>query len=131
MEGSAKIGACAACEFWQVEAPPGWQSSYTGEKPDLYDWRLHARENWEKGKIVNWRALAGYCRFYPNPMSCKGDHGCGHFTSAMFNHPSTELRQFFEREIPDVLQREVTELKRQLKRCREISAGRLKRIKAK
>jgi hypothetical protein len=114
-------GHCLNCTHFLFDTPADWKRSYEGQLFHQWNAISHIRQTQ--------RYVDGKCTLFPTHTEHRSDHGCGQHDAQ--NHG--ELRELIwgtpqALELNE-LRKQVPDLKRQLKKAREVSASRLKRLK--
>jgi hypothetical protein len=122
---SERRRACLMCDFFEPDVPGDWKPRWSG---DTYDWS-ECRKKIQETKLHQ----KGACRFNPEKIEVSTNHWCGRFSSTVYSHGET-LSNFiwgsYAERLVDDLKKENKELKRLLEHSREVSRGRMTRLKA-
>ena len=140
---------CLVCRYFQPAEPPEHKQAREARQCEA-----HCGNKWNQHTAIQYvkhhGTLGGWCRLHPEPKHFNHNHICGQISlpDYFFNHhwcvePLTERDNLFEwaeKTLATVLhgpnrwdrtnelREDNAELRRQLKRAREISASRLKRL---
>jgi hypothetical protein len=115
---------CLSCVYAAFTAPADWTPGYPGETYGKYDVMKAINRTGSAQRI--------YCTLNPVWQEFNTNHYCGKWCSESesvnLRQTETRLRNYYS--TLNMRDAQIKELKAQLKKAREISAGRLSRLKA-
>jgi hypothetical protein len=117
--------ACLMCAHCRCIPPPDWRPRYSGEEFDNYDIAKLIKATGKSQKIT--------CTLNPVWIEFNFDHYCGQFSRhpRVYENTLNELIHGSYVSLQNIqYEKQLTDLRQQLKRSREISASRLARLKA-